>query len=118
MLAKAARQVSSTAPRLSARRMNTTAAAAAAAKQGSGSYRQFGRTVAKWVVGSTVLAGVGYYVGRDEIEAFDNEEPASELRLAAGREFRGLPVVETESQGRERLVVLGSGWGAVAVLKT
>ncbi|PIA17636.1 hypothetical protein COEREDRAFT_101447 [Coemansia reversa NRRL 1564] len=31
---------------------------------------------------------------------------------------RGYPVVESPETGRERLVVLGSGWGAVSVLKT
>ncbi|KAJ2380636.1 hypothetical protein H4S02_006585, partial [Coemansia sp. RSA 2611] len=83
-----------------------------------GSYRRFGRTLGVWAAGSAALAGAGYYAARDEIEAFDSEEPAPELRLAPGRQFRGYPVVDTTASTRERLVVLGSGWGAVAVLKT
>ncbi|KAJ2773837.1 hypothetical protein IWQ56_000834, partial [Coemansia nantahalensis] len=44
--------------------------------------------------------------------------PAAELRLVAGAQHRGYPVAEMQqTAGRERLVVLGSGWGAVAVLK-
>ncbi|KAJ2203224.1 hypothetical protein IW145_004206, partial [Coemansia sp. RSA 521] len=98
--------------RLGARQMST------ATGRPDGSYRRFGRTIGTWMVGTAVLASAGYYVGKDEIDAFDHEEPASELHLSPGQQFKGLPIIETESTGRERLVVLGSGWGAVAVLKT
>ncbi|KAJ2481329.1 hypothetical protein IWW56_001856 [Coemansia sp. RSA 2131] len=98
--------------RLGARQMSTVTG------RPNGSYKRFGRTFGTWMVGSAALASIGYYVGKDEIDAFDHEEPASELRLIPGQQFKGMPVIETESKGRERLVVLGSGWGAVAVLKT
>ncbi|KAJ2550152.1 hypothetical protein IWW35_003427 [Coemansia sp. RSA 1878] len=98
--------------RLGARQMST------ATGRPNGSYRRFGRTIGTWMVGTAVLASAGYYVGKDEIDAFDHEEPASELHLSPGQQFKGLPIIEAESTGRERLVVLGSGWGAVAVLKT
>ncbi|KAI7826717.1 hypothetical protein BX661DRAFT_183325, partial [Kickxella alabastrina] len=56
------------------------------------------------------FASVGYIFGGNEIEAFDNQEPPQELRLLEGQ--------TTEGKRRERLVVLGSGWGAVSILKT
>ncbi|KAJ2650596.1 hypothetical protein IWW40_002333 [Coemansia sp. RSA 1250] len=95
--------------------LRTVAAAAGGRK---GSYRRFGRTLGIWAAGSLGLAGLGYYVAKDEIEAFDNEEPAPELELYRNKQYKGYPIIDTKSQERERLVVLGSGWGAVAVLKT
>ncbi|KAJ2890702.1 hypothetical protein IWW38_003989 [Coemansia aciculifera] len=58
-----------------------------------------------------------YHMGKDEIEAFDTEPPL-ELKLVPGALHRGHPIVLTpHTEGRERLVVLGSGWGAVSTLK-
>ncbi|KAJ1729684.1 hypothetical protein LPJ61_003402 [Coemansia biformis] len=95
-----------------ARRMSTGPAG------GAGSWR-FARRLGAWAAGTTAVAGAAYYLGRNEIEAFDTAEPAPELRLLAGAQHRGYPVAEMErTAGRERLVVLGAGWGAVAVLKT
>ncbi|KAJ2156608.1 swr1 complex component [Coemansia sp. RSA 552] len=84
----------------------------------SGSYWRFGRRLGAWAAGSSVVAGTAYYFGKDEIEMFDSAEPAPELRLVPGMLIGGYPVVEAPQTGRERLVVLGSGWGAVSVLKT
>ncbi|KAJ1822937.1 hypothetical protein LPJ56_000481 [Coemansia sp. RSA 2599] len=84
----------------------------------------FVRRLAFWSLGTVGLATLGYYIGKDEIEAFDNEEPPQELRLIEGKTYKEYPIVETSrrgdgsDEGRERLVILGSGWGAVSILKT
>ncbi|KAJ2724822.1 hypothetical protein GGI07_001674 [Coemansia sp. Benny D115] len=86
-----------------------------------GSYRPFMRTLGRWTLGVGVLAGLGYYIGRDEITAFDNLEPPQELVLKKGVLFKGYPVIDAQPADgvqRERLVILGSGWGAVSILKT
>ncbi|KAJ2717214.1 hypothetical protein H4R19_000158 [Coemansia spiralis] len=88
-------------------------------QRGGGGGGRFARRLAAWAGGMTAVATAAYYMGRDEIGAFDTREPAPELRLVAGAQHRGYPVAEMQrTDGRERLVVLGSGWGAVAVLKT
>ncbi|KAJ1882952.1 hypothetical protein H4R99_005068 [Coemansia sp. RSA 1722] len=80
----------------------------------------FLRRLGFWTTGTVGLAMLGYYLAKDEIEAFDNEEPPQELCLIEGKSYKGYPIVETSSSGesRERLVILGSGWGAVSILKT
>ncbi|KAJ1647654.1 hypothetical protein LPJ64_000959 [Coemansia asiatica] len=82
----------------------------------------FMRRLALWTTGTVGLATLGYYLAGDEIEAFDREEPPQELRLIEGKTFKDYPIVETslrdDGQRRERLVILGSGWGAVSILKT
>ncbi|KAI8321230.1 hypothetical protein GQ54DRAFT_262130 [Martensiomyces pterosporus] len=56
---------------------------------------------------------------KDELEVLDVEDPPEELTLIEGLTYKGFPVVNTpSSKGKEKLVVLGSGWGAVALLKT
>ncbi|KAJ1894847.1 hypothetical protein LPJ66_004945 [Kickxella alabastrina] len=86
-----------------------------------GSYSPFLRRLACWIVGIGAFASVGYIFGGNEIEAFDNQEPPQELRLLEGQTYKGYPIIDTpntEGKRRERLIVLGSGWGAVSILKT
>ncbi|KAJ2824940.1 hypothetical protein GGI24_003286 [Coemansia furcata] len=79
--------------------------------------RGFTRTLAYWTIGTGTLAATLYHVGKDEIEAFDTEPP-QELTLVPDTLHNGHPIVQTpHTEGRERLVVLGSGWGAVSTLK-
>ncbi|KAJ2786575.1 hypothetical protein GGI15_001413 [Coemansia interrupta] len=82
----------------------------------------FTRRLLYWTLGTGGLATLGYYTARDEIEAFDNTEPPQEVRLLPGAQYKGLPIVDTprraDGRQRERLVILGSGWGAVSILKT
>ncbi|KAJ2073106.1 hypothetical protein GGI16_008902, partial [Coemansia sp. S142-1] len=79
--------------------------------------RGFARTLSYWTLGTGSLSMMLYYMGKDEIEAFDTESPL-ELTLVPDTLYKGHPVVQTpHTAGRERLVVLGSGWGAVSTLK-
>ncbi|KAJ1785202.1 hypothetical protein LPJ59_006200, partial [Coemansia sp. RSA 2399] len=52
--------------------------------------------------------------------ALDFDEPAEELRMVDGKTYKGYPVIDSRRSvdGRQQLVVLGSGWGAVSILKT
>ncbi|KAJ2771871.1 hypothetical protein IWQ57_002011 [Coemansia nantahalensis] len=68
---------------------------------------------------TTAAVATAYYMACSGKRAFASVESPPELRLVAGTQYRGHPVAEVQqTAGRERLVVLGSGWGAVAVLKT
>ncbi|KAJ2553676.1 hypothetical protein EV175_002856 [Coemansia sp. RSA 1933] len=89
-------------------------------KRRSGSNARFLKTLGLWTVGTGTIASAGYYLAKDEIEALDFEEPAEELRMVEGRMHKGYPVIESRrsTDGRQQLVVLGSGWGAVSILKT
>ncbi|KAJ1724951.1 hypothetical protein LPJ53_000805 [Coemansia erecta] len=82
----------------------------------------FARRLLYWTAGTAGLATLGYYTAKDEIEAFDSTEPPQEVGLVPGVLYKGLPVVATPQRAdgvrRERLVILGSGWGAVSILKT
>lgn len=82
--------------------------------------RGFYRTLAYWTVGTGTTAGLLYYMAKDEVEALDSTGPPTELTLRGNNvEYKGHPIVETpHTDGRERLVVLGSGWGAISILKT
>ncbi|KAJ2781246.1 hypothetical protein H4R18_003010 [Coemansia javaensis] len=81
---------------------------------------RFARRLGAWAAGTTgVAVAATFYAGRDEFGVLDTAEPAAELRLVPGAEHCGHPVAEVpQTPGRERLVLLGSGWGTVAVLKT
>ncbi|KAJ1943326.1 hypothetical protein FBU59_002945, partial [Linderina macrospora] len=78
----------------------------------------FKRTLLYWTLGTTSAATLGYWLMKDELEMLDNEKPPPELQLAANRQHKGYAVVELPDASKERLVVLGSGWGAVSLLKT
>ncbi|KAJ1959622.1 hypothetical protein GGI12_004245 [Dipsacomyces acuminosporus] len=65
------------------------------------------------------MATAGFYFMKDELEVLDTEKPPRELTLSRGQSYKGFPIINNTSQdGRERLVVLGSGWGSVSLLKT
>ncbi|KAJ2689434.1 hypothetical protein IWW39_001459 [Coemansia spiralis] len=87
------------------------------AASGRGGRRGFTRTLAYWTVGTGTLSTLLYYMGKDEIEALDKEPPVG-LTLVPNTLYKGHPIVESpHTERRERLVVLGSGWGAVSTLK-
>ncbi|KAJ1954565.1 hypothetical protein EC988_002364, partial [Linderina pennispora] len=72
----------------------------------------FKRTLLYWTLGTTSAATLGYWLMKDELEALDNEKPPPELQLAANKQHKGYAIVDLPATGKERLVVLGSGWGA------
>ncbi|KAJ2519064.1 hypothetical protein H4217_002927 [Coemansia sp. RSA 1939] len=114
--------ISSAMPRRQLTQETTRQATKRAAEtgRGRGSYARFARTLGLWTAGTGAVATAGYYLAKDEIEALDFEEPPTELRMVPGRTYRGYPVIESQrsADGRQQLVVLGSGWGAVSILKT
>ena len=91
--------------------------------------KRVARVTAKWTLITGTLSGLLLWLFQEDIEALDRLDPPRQLTLSSSKKaaeessepatYKGIPIIDYETNGdtKPRLVVLGTGWGSVSMLK-